>query len=269
MKKIDVTRYSIETEKLSENFSGYRFVVMSDLHSNVYGIDLHEVNRIIKAEKPDAILMAGDMFNGAVKDDPIQVLKYIKTLAGHYPVFFANGNHEYRMKLDTETFDDRYYVIRNYLSEAGVVFLEDETITLEKENASILLSGVEIDSVFYKKTDTPKMGKSLIDHHLGNCHREYYNVLLAHNPAFFKRYAGWGADLVVSGHVHGGTVRLPGVGGLMSTNIELFPEYDSGMYNHRDSMMMVSRGMGAHTINIRVNNNPEVVILNIIPKNAY
>ena len=71
--------------------------------------------------------------------------------------------------------------------------------------------------------------------------------------------------MVLSGHVHGGMIRIPSLGGLVSTNIELFPKYDSGMYRYKNSMMLVSRGMGAHTINLRINNNPELVVLNILP----
>ena len=265
MKKTDISRFTVETEKLPSEFVGYKFIVMSDLHSNTYGIDLHEINRMIIKEKPDAILMTGDMFNGLQKDNPIQVMRFIKTLASHYPVFFANGNHEYRMKLDSDMYDDRYYVIRDYLTEAGVVFLEDETIALEKDNACIQLSGLEIDRVYYRKTDRVTMGKSLMAHHLGNCNKSLYNILLAHNPVYFHRYAGWGADMVLSGHVHGGMIRIPSLGGLVSTNIELFPKYDSGMYRYKNSMLLVSRGMGAHTINLRINNNPELVVLNILP----
>lgn len=265
MKDVVMTDYTIESEKISAGFQGFRFAVLCDLHSNSYGIDLHSLNRMIKKAGPDAVLVAGDMFNASVWDNPCQVINYLAALAGHFPVFFAPGNHEYRMKLYTDTYGDRYYAIRNYLSEKGVVFLEDETVILDKDDATVALSGVEIDAAFYGRFNHPKMGKSLIGRHLGPADTDRLNILIAHNPDYFVRYADWGADIVVSGHVHGGIVRIPGVGGLISPNISLFPRYDSGMYFHNNSMMLVSRGLGTHTVNVRINNAPELAILNIIP----
>ncbi len=268
MKKTDLTEYTVETEKFSEGFSGFKFAVMSDLHSICYGIDLHELNRNIRAQNPDAVLIAGDMFNAHIKDKPEGVINYLSVLAGHYPVFFALGNHEYQMKIYTDTFGERYYDIRERLTNAGVVFLEDETVTLEKENERLMLSGIEIDSCFYKKCGRPKMGGGLADKHLGSPDTRFYNLLLAHNPDFFHRYAEWGADLTVSGHLHGGIVRLPGIGGVVSTTGLIMPKYDSGMYYYKNSLMLVSRGLGAHTLPMRINNAPELVSLKILAKNG-
>lgn len=268
MKRTDITGYTIETEKFSEGFSGFKFVILSDLHSNCYGIDLHGLNRRIRSERPDAVLIAGDMFNAHINDKPERVINYLSVLAGHYPVFFALGNHEYRMKICTEVFGERYYEIRERLSEAGVVFLEDETVTLEKEGERLMLSGVEIDYCFYGKTSRAEMGPGLMDKHLGAPDTRFYNLLLAHNPDFFDRYAQWGADLTVSGHLHGGIVRIPGIGGIVSTTGFILPRYDSGMYHHRNSFMLVSRGLGAHTLPLRINNNPELAVLKILAKNG-
>lgn len=266
--KIDFTKYTIETDKFPKDFTGFNFIVMSDLHSNSYGINLHEVNSMIKKASPDAILMAGDMINGTFKDDPTDVINYISTLAGHYPVFYALGNHEYRMKLYDDQYGDKYYTIRDYLGEKGVVFLEDETITLEKDNAHLALSGLEIDAAFYSKFHKTAMGSGLVSMHLGEADKDVYNLMLAHNPEYFNRYAEWGADLVISGHLHGGMVRIPGLGGMMSPKFKLMPEYDYGMFEYGDSMMLVSRGLGAHTIKVRINNNPELVNLKILAKSG-
>lgn len=268
MKRTDVTEYTVETEKFGEGFAGFRFVLMSDLHSNRYGIDLHGLNQKVRAAKPDAVLIAGDMFNGKKTDDPGSMLRYLAALAGHYPVFFALGNHEYRMKQYTDIFGERYYRIRERLSAKGVVFLEDETATLEKDGERLRLSGVEIDSCFYKKQGAPRMGGGLMDKHLGASDRRFYNLLLAHNPDYFHRYAEWGADLILSGHLHGGIVRVPGIGGLVSTTGFILPEYDGGMYHWRNSLMLVSRGLGAHTLPVRINNPPELVVLKILAKNG-
>ena len=268
MKKIDFNEYTIETDKLPKDSAGYKFIVMSDLHSNSYGIDLHYVNRIVRRVKPDAVLIAGDMFNGIVHDDPSDVLNYLAVLAGHFPVFFALGNHEYRMKLYEDTYGSRFYDIRDYLSEAGVVFLEDETVILDKDGARLALTGVEIDSAFYSKFRKTAMGSGLMEKHLGPADRNIYNILLAHNPEYFHRYAGWGADLTISGHNHGGMIRVPGIGGIFSPKLTLMPEYDWGMYEKDGSMMLVGKGMGAHSVKIRINNRPELIQLKILAKNG-
>lgn len=266
MKDIELTEYTVETEKLPTDFKGFRFILLSDLHSNSYGVNLHKLNEIIKKARPDAVLVAGDMFNNHVKDSIIDVGNYLAILAKHFPVFYGIGNHEYTMKMEPETFGDRFEEIRQYLSDAGVVFLEDETVTLEKGNASVLLSGVEIDGAFYKRVDAPVMGNGLMDKHLGTADISMYNILIAHNPDYFHRYAEWGADLVLSGHIHGGMIRIPKIGGIVSPKVLGRPKYDSGVYDYEDSLMIVSRGLGTHTINVRVNNRPEAVCINILPK---
>ena len=91
-----------------------------------------------------------------------------------------------------------------------------------------------------------------------------YRILLAHNPDYFSAYAQWGADLTLSGHLHGGMVRLPKIGGLISPNWTLFPKYDHGLYTIEEKKMIVSAGLGSHTIKLRINNPPELVVLDFV-----
>lgn len=268
MKKIDVTEYVIRTDKFTPGFGGYKFIMLTDLHSNTYGINLHKVNEIIKREKPDAILVTGDMFNGRVRGDAgefTDVANFLLALVKRIPVFYALGNHEYRMKINPDRYGTGFMEVAGYLAEAGVCFLEDETVFLEKGEEIINLSGVEIDSVFYKNRP-PVMGRGLMDMHLGDADRKRFNLLLAHNPEYFKNYASWGADLTLSGHIHGGIVRVPGLGGVVSTTKKLLPRFDAGLYSSKSGKkMIIGRGLGAHTVKVRINNSPEVVIVRIVP----
>ena len=94
---------------------------------------------------------------------------------------------------------------------------------------------------------------------LGNLNKDEYNILLAHTPFYFEQYSNWGADLVLSGHVHGGIIRIPLLGGLLSPNRRFFPKFDLGKYENNNSIMIVNKGLGKSKVFFRVNCRPEVV----------
>ena len=100
---------------------------------------------------------------------------------------------------------------------------------------------------------------------LGTPDREKFQLLIAHNPVYFDAYADWGADLVVSGHVHGGIMRLPFLGGVLSPSLTLFPKYDGGMFREHGSTMILSRGLSSHTIPIRIFNPGELIVIELKP----
>ncbi len=267
MRKFDTTEYLIRTGKITNKAEGFKFILISDLHSNDYGVNLHEIIDVIKKEQPDAILLAGDIINRKVSDNALTIIKFLSALAKRYKVYYALGNHEYTLKRNVEEFGNFYEEYKRVLTEAGVIFLEDEGIVIEKNNDRLKITGVEIDSAFYGSIP-PVMGSGLMDKHLGNADTDIFNLLIAHNPVYFERYAAWGADLVLSGHLHGGTVRIPKLGGVMGTNLEILPKYDSGNYRIGKSRMIVSRGLGTHTIPVRINNKPELAVIKILAKNG-
>lgn len=265
MKKFDVTEYVVRTDKISKSSEGLKFIMISDLHSNEYGIDLHKVNKIIRKTKPDAILLAGDIISRKLNTNVPQMVNFLCTLSRHYPIYYALGNHEYKLKRFKDEYGDFYDDYKEILEESGIIFLEDESAIFDKDDYSVVISGVQIDLAYYRH-DAPIMGSGLMDKHMGCPDESKYQILLAHNPDYFRQYEQWGADLVLSGHVHGGTVRLPGIGGVIGTNMKFFPKYAQGIHRIRKSKMIVSRGLGTHTIKIRINNRPELVIINIYGK---
>ena len=113
--------------------------------------------------------------------------------------------------------------------------------------------------------NTP-MEKEYLEETLGPASKEKYQILLAHNPDYFENYAQWGADLVLSGHVHGGIMRLPLLGGVISPTLLLFPKYDGGLFKKGSSAMILSRGLGTHTLPIRIFNPGELILFTISPK---
>ena len=109
------------------------------------------------------------------------------------------------------------------------------------------------------------MSSEYLDGLIGKAEEESYQILLAHNPEYFETYADWGADLTLSGHVHGGIMRLPVLGGVISPKLVLFPKYDGGHFIRKDAHMVLSRGLGMHTIPIRIFNPAELVLIHLKP----
>ena len=134
------------------------------------------------------------------------------------------------------------------------------------EETNIRVTGLCLDLGFFKKVVKANMEDDYLDNLLGRVNtaeKEHYQILIAHNPIYFKNYADWGADLALSGHVHGGIIRLPLLGGVISPAIALFPKYDAGKYEKDGSTMILSRGLGTHTIHVRMFNPGEVSVIKL------
>ncbi len=259
-----IRNYEIATDKINGD---YKFVLLSDLHGYVFGNDNEKLISAIDSINPDAILLGGDMFTARQKNGKIQYesgFNLIADLAGKYKVYYGNGNHERKLKTFTEEYGNFYDRYRNRLSKLGVVFLENNSVEIEGKN--IRISGLDLNLEYFRKIIKKKMESGTIDRLLGSLKgsdKKKFQVLIAHNPQYFKEYANWGADLSVSGHVHGGIIRLPILGGVISPSIALFPKYDGGKFEEGDKTMILSRGLGTHTIHVRFLNPGEVCVINI------
>lgn len=242
-------------------------VFLSDLHNNEFGADNGRLVEAIHDLKPDAVLVGGDMMMTRGEKDYRVPLKLIEQLAGRYPVFYGNGNHENRMTWDRDTFGGLYEEYTSLLRKMGVTYLEDETAAWGED---ILISGLDLDEYFYQKAlfhKTEPMPKGYLDGKLGRTDnsqdRDKFRILLAHSPLYFRDYAKWGADLTLAGHFHGGTIRIPGLGGVMTPQYQFFLPWCAGDFEYEDRRMVVSRGLGTHSINIRLNNKPQLVVVRL------
>lgn len=254
-----ITRYEYCNKKIPSSFDQAVILFISDLHSYCYGPNNQRLLQAIKNEKPDYILIGGDMIVKGVNFNPTVALRLLKELAKEYPVYYAFGNHELRISQLPETSKTTYVEYIKKLKKYGVRFLIDEKITLTKDGQSMDLYGLNLSEHYYQKFRKNTLTKRKLNDHLGKPDSHRFNVLLAHNPVYFKEYSTWGADLVLSGHVHGGMIALPAIGGVMSTQGLLFPKYDFGLFENQQSTMILSRGLGNHTIHIRINNRAELV----------
>lgn len=257
------SRYEIYSEKLKGMDGKCRIVFLSDLHGQTYGKENEKLLMAVQKEKPDYILIGGDMLVGKPERDFQEVAGFVRKLPAICPVYYANGNHEQRMKERPEKYKDMYVSYKKKLEEAGVHMLENSTAEVMAGHLPVRVTGLEIPKENYGRRAKRSLDKETICSLAGECASASYQILLAHNPCYMEAYFDWGADLILSGHLHGGIVRLPGIGGVISTGFKLFPKFSGGIYRRGEQTAVVSRGIGTHTIPVRLFNPAEIVILDL------
>ncbi len=259
-----VRNYEVKTDKIKGD---YTFVLLADLHGYVFGNNNDRLLEAVYKVDPDAVLCAGDMFVAREQDGRLRTEAgehVLKELAARYPVYASNGNHEKKIKTFTKEFGNTFARYKSGLQRAGVTYLEDKSAYIEGTN--IRVTGLDLSREYFQKVVKKHMEPDLLDRELGEItgdDKEKFQVLIAHNPQYFAEYAAWGADLTVSGHVHGGIIRLPLLGGVISPALALFPKYSGGKYMIGDKTMVLSRGLGTHTIHVRMFNPGEVSVIRI------
>ncbi len=254
---LQVTDEDIYLSKLPAEFEDFRILHLSDLHSKSFGKDSKFLVRKIKGIDPDIIVMTGDMRTNNRDDDGEVLITLLRELDGHYPIYYITGGHE-EAKYYTDS--SKYGITgtkvayEQRLADFGVIVLNDEKTKVMRGEASINIYGLKDKS----------SGEMFIGNRLEEPSSEEVNILLNHTPDVFTDFVNWGADLILVGHTHGGIIRIPFVGGLISTDLgSFFPEYDAGRFEKDGSTMIISRGLGNHTVHIRVFNRPEMVVVTL------
>ncbi len=258
-----VTHYDIKSEKLNKLNHERKIVFLSDLHNNRYGKNNEKLLAAVKEQNPDLILVGGDMLVGKA-DIPSKVAEdFVSKLTEICPVYYANGNHEQRMKVYPETFGTTFQEYKDRLIKRGVTFVENENFDFNWDGCQVKVHGLEIPVEFYKKFRKQTLPVDVVREKIGETEPNCYNILLAHNPTYTKTYLEWGADLILSGHFHGGVVRIPKLGGIITPQWHMFPKYSGELTKEKEKYVVVSKGLGAHTLKIRFLNPAEIVVLHI------
>lgn len=260
MNRFVVREYTFTSDKVAKEAT---FAFLSDLHDKSYGKENVKLLKAIEESKPDALLVGGDMIVATPGKENKKAKAFMQTLADHYTVYHGMGNHEYRSDIYRDEYGNMYDEYSKPLIEKGVKFLRNEAVVLEDYNIEI--RGVEIDRKYYKRFTVRHMEDAYIEEILGKNDAGHYEILLAHNPDYFKQYAAYEADLVLSGHVHGGIIRMPWFGGIASPAVRFFPKYNGGLYRKEKSDMIVSCGLGTHTLPMRIFNPAELIVIHIKP----
>ena len=245
------TQVTVASGALPEAFEGFKIAHVSDLHNAVFGRKNERLLSLIRAAEPDIIAITGDLIDSRHTDID-SALAFVEAAAEIAPVYYVTGNHESRLDFDE---------IEPRLTAAGARVLRNEAEDIGRGGERIRLAGID-DPSFIRTGGTSEERAAAELEQLGDGGGTF-TVLLAHRPELVEVYAEYGAGLVLSGHAHGGQVRLPLLGGLYAPGQGLLPEYDSGLYSLGETQMVVSRGLGNSVAPLRVNNRPELVIVTL------
>lgn len=265
-RRFAVKKYTIASGKLPEAFHHVKLALITDLHSTEYGKGNQRLLAAIEKEQPDYILIAGDMLVGTAGADFTPAVEFLTAVSKKYPVYYSYGNHECRLKKYKKKYGDMMKDYEQAISRLPLCLLHNRGAEIKRGAASIHIYGLEIAHEYYKRKSC-KMTGGYLTRLLGQ-KPEGYSILIAHNPLYFPAYAEWGAELVVSGHNHGGIVRLPFAGGLVDPTLHFFPKYDKGLFTDHGSQMVLSGGTGSHRPNFRAWNLPELVMITLTGKES-
>lgn len=236
-----ITNYYYWNDKCDESIEGFKIVQISDLHNKEFGIDNHILIDKMKSIEPDIIVITGDIVDSN-KPNVFVASAFLKDCFDIAPTYYVTGNHEYW--LNERNYNDLMYDIGFLIWPVNNSVYETDDITI------IGLSD-----------------KNLMDDTLSNLIDSCENydtkpsIVLAHEPQYIDKYASAGADLVLTGHAHGGQFRLPFIGGIVAPDQGFFPKYTEGMHTIGNTTMIISRGLGNSVIPVRLFNDPEIVVV--------
>lgn len=237
-----VSQWIYESDKIESDLDGFRIVHISDLHNKSFGKDNVRLIRKIEELEPDIIVITGDIVD-SYRTNIAVATNFVKEASKICSVYYVTGNHE--LRLDGAS----YGRLLNGITRAGGVVVNNELINIEKGDASFALVGID-DAVLQGNT----LSELLKDN-------DKLSVVLAHEPDYFGRYVASGADLIMSGHAHGGQFRIPGLGGLVAPGQGFLPKLTEGIHWDGESAIVISRGLGNSIIPIRLFNDPEIVCI--------
>lgn len=248
---LTVERFTFSSSRLPEGFDGCTIVQLSDLHGAQFGENNAALLDTVRTAQPDYIFLTGDLLDQYRRTPRSYALTLCTALAGIAPTYFVTGNHEWALGDIRE--------LKSAIMDTGVVVLTNEFVTLERGGDSIVLSGIDDPNGFADQ----KTPETLADEIHAACGDPFW-LLLAHRNNYFEtQYAALGADLTISGHAHGGLIRLPYTDGLIGVERDFFPSYTAGFYEVDGAALFVSRGLGNSGRTFRLFNRPQVAVLTL------
>lgn len=248
---------AIQLNKISINAPcNLKIAHISDFHNAEFKNNNAELVALVKEAQPDIIAITGDLIDSRHTNTEVSV-NFVSELVKIAPCYYVAGNHESRM-------ENEYNELKNALTSLGVTILCDERVSYEKDGQIFTIIGIE-DPMFVIKKDSVKESCRVIKEKLIPLteNTEGYTILLSHRPEAFEVYVEAGVDLALTGHAHGGQMQIPFIGGLIAPNQGFFPKYSEGVHVESNTNMVISRGIGNSLCPIRVNNRPEIILVEL------
>lgn len=285
--KIECISYKINTFDIQndKNNTSFTLVFLSDFHDKKYrNNNIGLINDILNLN-PDYVVLGGDFIDFSTIQSHLNTAKYKNTInfidelskkfkekskSSDYNlkrIFFGFGNHELRLKYreDNEELVDLYEEFINCLERNDITILNDGIYDLDSD---ITISGLNLykgyyRNIFSKKPNIQHIDKAILDKYFSNIDKNKFNIMVFHKPDYFEDFANYGFDLVLSGHNHGGLIRLPFIGAILSPDLNFLPKYNYGIYEFNSKKLIVSAGIGEHFVKLRVNNKPELCFIRV------
>ncbi|TCW58248.1 hypothetical protein EC917_102434 [Bacillus thuringiensis] len=251
---ISITEVKITSNKIPSSFKGFKILQISDLHNKKFGDNQETLIQKVKSINPNIIVITGDLIDSKSYDPEVS-MELIRELVKKYPVYFVTGNHE--------KWSGKYNDLEKELKQHHVTVLRNEHVSIQIGGEDIHILGIDDLEFVTGNRDEGNVVKDEIIKAKFEMQPDTYNVLLSHRPEFLTEYADEQIDLVLSGHAHGGQVRLPFIGGLVAPNQGILPTYTAGLYKKQNTSMVVSRGLGNSIIPQGIFNRPELVVVQL------
>ncbi|MEK4694463.1 metallophosphoesterase [Bacillus sp. FSL M8-0063] len=251
---ISIIEVNITSNKIPSSFKGFKILQISDLHNKKFGDNQKTLIQKVKSINPDIIAITGDLIDSKSYDAEVS-LELIRGLVKEYPIYFVTGNHE--------KWSGKYNDLEKELKQHHVTVLRNEHVSIQIGGQDIHILGIDDPEFVTGNRDEGNVVKDEIIKAKFEMQPDTYNVLLSHRPEFLTEYADEQIDLVLSGHAHGGQVRLPFIGGLVAPNQGILPTYTAGLYEKQNTSMVVNRGLGNSIIPQRIFNRPELVVVQL------
>ena len=247
---LTVSEYGYISDKIGDELDGFTIVHLSDYHNKSFGKGQKRIMKKISALEPDIIVITGDIADSR-HTNISRAIEFAEGAAKITDTYYVTGNHEHL--LEKEDFEK----LINGIEQAGVNCLVDESVNIERNGESFVLTGFDDESLVNIEYNCPKLADDKL------------NIVLAHEPQLIEDYSSHGnIDLVLTGHAHGGQFRLPFIGAVYAPDQGLNPEYTEGMHKMGDTSMIVSRGIGNSAFPLRLFNFPEIVEITLHSEKA-
>ena len=248
---LEVDRFDPAFSDLPAGFDGCRIVVLSDLHGAEFGEDNADLFETVAEQAPEYIFYLGDLEDKYRGPEPGFAETVAAGLSAIAPTYYVTGNHEWAIGDVPE--------LKERLEVQGVTVLSNSFVTLERNGDTVVLAGID-DPNGYADQKPPETVAAEV---YAACGDPFWMLLAHRNDHFEAQYSLLGADLVLSGHGHGGIIRLPFTDGLLSTDRTLFPSYTAGLYEANGSALFVTRGLGNSGPSFRLFNRPQIAVLTL------